>query len=118
MSNTPTKSSITIVINNEGMGRTDPPLQQKLIQIYLRLLDEGATLPATICFYADGVKLVVEGSPVLEQLKTLEAKGVMLLVCQTCLHYFNLRDKVRVGIVGGMPDIIAAQWHAQKVITL
>ena len=117
MSNTPTKSPIALVINHEGMGQTDPPLQQKLIHVYLRLLDEGGTLPATICFHADGVKLIVEGSPVLEQLKTLEARGVMLLVCQTCLDYFNLRDKIRVGIVGSMPDIIVAQWHAQKVIT-
>jgi sulfur relay (sulfurtransferase) complex TusBCD TusD component (DsrE family) len=84
----------------------------------LRLLTESNLLPAAICFYTDGVKLVVEGSPVLEQLKLLEARGVHLIVCSTCLNYFGLEDKVQVGIVGGMTDIIEAQWRADKVITL
>jgi intracellular sulfur oxidation DsrE/DsrF family protein len=75
-------------------------------------------LPAAICFYTDGVKLVVEGSPVLEPLKSLEARGVHLIICSTCLSYFGLEDKVRVGVVGGMTDIIEAQWRAGKVITL
>lgn len=118
MSNPPDNPSTVILVNNDGMGKSEPPLQHKLMQTYLRLLDETSHTPKAICFYADGVKLVVEGSPVLEQLRALEAKGVLLLICQTCLNYFGLIEKVRVGIVGGMPDIIAAQWRAQKVITL
>jgi len=55
---------------------------------------------------------------VLGQLKALEEKGVRLIVCSTCLEYFNLVDKVKVGIVGGMTDIIEAQMKAEKVITL
>ncbi|HEY4691832.1 MAG TPA: DsrE family protein, partial [Bellilinea sp.] len=64
------------------------------------------------------VKLAVAGSPVLETLMSLEAKGVHLILCSTCLNYFNLADQVQVGIVGGMPDIIEAQRKAAKVITL
>lgn len=118
MSDKPDKAPVVILVTNDGMGESEPPLQHKLMQTYLRLLDEMGHLPSAICFYTDGVKLVAEGSPVLEQLRTLEAKGVLLLVCQTCLNYFGLMEKIRVGIVGGMPDIIAAQWRAQKVITL
>ena len=118
MSDTPDKSSTVILVTRDGMGTAEPPLQHKLMQTYLRLLDETGHLPGAICFYTDGVKLVVEGSPVLELLRALEAKGVLLLICQSCLNYFGLIEKVRVGIVGGMPDIIAAQWRAQKVITI
>ncbi|MCX7826315.1 MAG: DsrE family protein [Verrucomicrobiae bacterium] len=118
MSDTPSKLSTVILVTNDGMGKSEPALQHKLMQTYLRLLVETGHLPGAICFYGDGVKLVVEGSPVLEQLRALEAKGVFLLICQTCLNYFGLIEKVRVGIVGGMPDIIAAQWNAQKVITI
>jgi intracellular sulfur oxidation DsrE/DsrF family protein len=71
-----------------------------------------------ICFYTDGVKLVTSGSPVLEQLKQMEAKGVRLIVCSTCLDAMGLADQVQVGIVGGMPDIIEAQVRARKVITI
>jgi len=107
-----------IQITNNGMGKADETLQQKLIGKYLELIQLNDTLPNAICFYTDGVKLVVEGSPVLEQLKSLEEKGVRLIVCSTCLEYFNLIDKVQVGIVGGMTDIIEAQAQAMKVITL
>jgi peroxiredoxin family protein len=82
------------------------------------LLDDSRTLPAAICFYTDGVKLVCDGSPILNELRALEAGGVHLVVCQTCLDYFGLADRVRVGVVGGMTDIITAMWEADSVITL
>lgn len=107
-----------ILITRDGMGSADPALQHKLLSTYLNLMIENALLPNVLCFYTEGVRLVVEDSPVLEQLKTLEAKGVRLVVCSTCLHFLNLTDKVRVGIVGGMTDIIEAQAKAAKVITL
>ena len=107
-----------ILITREGMGSAEPALQQKLIGTWLRLLLEGGELPGAICFYTDGVKLAVEGSPVLEALAKLEEKGVHLILCKTCLDAFGLTEKVRVGIVGGMGDILAAQTIAAKVISL
>jgi intracellular sulfur oxidation DsrE/DsrF family protein len=107
-----------IVINRQGMGSADLELQQKLLDTYLKLLIENSTLPAVICFYTDGVKLVVDGSPLLERLRQLDGRGVRLISCSTCLNYFGLAEKVMVGIVGGMPDIIEAQAKASKVITL
>lgn len=71
-----------------------------------------------ICFYTDGVKLAVTGSPVLDQLKELELKGVHLILCGTCLSFYDLTDQVQVGIVGGMTDIIEAQFRASKVISI
>lgn len=71
-----------------------------------------------ICFYTDGVKLVIDDSPILSQLSALEDKGVRLIICATCLIYFGIRDRVQVGIVGGMGDILEAQTKADKVITL
>lgn len=75
-------------------------------------------LLVAICFYTEGVKLVIEGYSVIEQLKALEAKGVALISCSICLNYFGLMDKVAVGIVGGMSDILEAQWRAENVITI
>ena len=107
-----------IQITNNGMGNADEALQHNLIKKYLELIQLNDSLPNAICFYTDGVKLVVEGSSVLDQLGALEAKGVRLIVCSTCLDYFKLTDKVQLGIVGGMTDIIEAQVKAEKVITL
>jgi hypothetical protein len=110
--------SLLIMITTDGMGSADKTLQHKLIRTYLTLLEENDMLPGAIAFYTDGVRLAIEGSPVLDLLKKIEAKGVHLVLCKTCLDSFGLMDKVQVGIVGGMTDIIDAQWRAGKVITL
>jgi intracellular sulfur oxidation DsrE/DsrF family protein len=111
-------NSVLIQVINDGMGAADPALQHTLLRKYLLLLQDNHSLPGAICFYTSGVKMVVEGSPVLDVLQSLEAQGVRLIVCKTCLDHFGLLEKVRVGIVGGMGDIIAAQMVAGKVITL
>ncbi len=111
-------SDTVILITRNGMGEAEQVLQHKLINTYLKLLDEHEILPGAICFYTEGVFLVVEGSPVLDTLQSLERKGVRLILCSTCLNYFELLDKVKVGIIGGMGDILEAQRQASKVITL
>ena len=62
-----------------------------------------------------GVKLACEGSAVVESLRALEKKGTRLILCRTCLDYFGLMDKVAVGSVGKMTDIVAAMEAATKV---
>ena len=107
-----------LVFTRNGLGHAPEDLQQKLTAKFLQLTYDANMLPAKILFYTDGVKLVCEGSPVIEQLRALKERGVELIVCSTCLDYFGLRDKVVVGIVGGMPDIIEAMNIAEKVISL
>jgi hypothetical protein len=110
--------STVILINNDGMGAAEEALRHKLLGVYLTMLRENGLYPGAICFYAGGVKMVVDGSPVLDLLRSLEESGVRLIICSTCLQYFGLIEKVKVGIVGGMSDILLAQWMASKVITL
>lgn len=107
-----------LVITGNGLGRGEAALQQRLMKTYLTMLLDNAYYPSAVCFYTEGVRLVCEGSPVLEELGALAGRGTRLIVCRTCLDYFGLIDQRRVGIVGGMADIIEAQWRATKVITL
>ena len=101
------------------MGRAGQELQNKLIKNYLRLIWGADFDPLdAICFYADGVKLVTEGSSVLDELKALTGKEVLLIICSSCLNYFNLMDEVQIGIPGTMVDIIEPQQQAEKVITI
>jgi len=111
------KNTVILVTNN-GMGNADEKLQLMLFGKYLELLMQNGDAPNSICFYTEGVKLVCEGSPFIEQLHAFEEKGVRLIICSTCLNYFNHIDKVKVGIVGGMGDILEAQRNADKVISI
>ena len=111
-------ASVALMITRDGMGRADGELAKKLIQNYLGLLDLENRLPRAICFYGEGVKLVVEASPVLEELETLCTRGVDVIACGTCLNFLGLAGKQRSGRQGTMRDIMAAQWDCEKVITL
>ncbi len=113
------KKSIVVVFKADGMGITAAqPLRETLARKFLSLIVDADPLPAAICFYTDGVKLVCEGSPILAELIALEARGVHLVICKTCLDFFGLADQVRCGVVGGMTDIITAMWAADTVIEL
>jgi len=107
-----------LVIQKAGMGSAPDPLPIQLLGKYLALIHQNHLLPQAICFYTEGVKLVCEGSPVMKELLSLEQRGVHLIVCSTCLDFYGLREKVKVGIIGGMPDIIEAQTKASRVIVL
>jgi sulfur relay (sulfurtransferase) complex TusBCD TusD component (DsrE family) len=107
------------VFNTYGIGQTgDAELKIVLARKFLALLAQADPLPSQICFYTDGVHLCVADSPVLAELRTLESKGVELILCSTCLDRFGLTDQVAVGVVGGMGDIITAITKADNAITV
>ncbi len=109
---------VTILITRDGMGHADTALSHKLAGTYLDLLDLEDRLPGRICFYAEGVKLACHGSPVLEALAALQARGVELIVCTTCLEFYGLMPQLAVGRAGNMKQIQAAQWEAAKVLAI
>jgi sulfur relay (sulfurtransferase) complex TusBCD TusD component (DsrE family) len=111
------KSTVLLFTSN-GLGEAPTELQTFVAVKFLSFLYQSNQYPGKILFYTNGVRLVCEGSLVIEWLKQLEAKGVELIVCSTCLESFGLLDKVRVGRVGGMPDILAAMQSAGQVISL
>jgi selenium metabolism protein YedF len=89
--------SKTFLIQSEGLGRGNDELGQLLMANFLRLLGESPDKPATMLFWNTGVRLVCEGSWALAHFKALEAKGIEILACATCLEYFELTDKLAVG---------------------
>lgn len=111
-------SSTVVLVTRDGLGSAEPALQQALFSKYLGLLIAGDLVPAAVCFYTEGVRLATDGSPVLEPLAALERKGCRLLVCTSCLQFYGLQDRLRVGTACGMPDILDAQLRAARVITV
>ena len=85
------------LIQSEGLGRGEEQLGSLLMANFLRLLGENKEKPESIVFWNTGVRLVCEGSKVLDHLQRLESQGVTILACTTCLEYLDLMDKVAVG---------------------
>ncbi len=112
------KNKTTLVLNKLGMGEGSGDLQNQLLYNYFYVLSEAKEIPTYICLYADGVKLAVNDSPILEQLIFLEQRGVNILICRTCIDFYGLTDWIGVGVIGTMEDIVGAQMNCDKIITL
>jgi selenium metabolism protein YedF len=90
-------SSKSFLIQSEGLGRGNDQLGVMLMANFLRLLGESQDKPSSLIFWNAGVKLACEGSHVLVHLKKLEEQGVEILSCTTCLEFYELVDKLKVG---------------------
>jgi selenium metabolism protein YedF len=109
---------LVLVVSADAMGRGERELGNILLRAFFHTLGEVEPVPQTIIFLNTGVKLACEGSPVLDDLCALEAVGVDILACGTCLNYFELQEKLAVGRVSNMYDIAEAMLNASKVVNL
>lgn len=112
------KKDCVLLVTSNRIGKGEEKLGAILMNSYFHVLNEGGELPSCIILMHEGVRLAVEETPVLALLRDFEAKGIQIFSCGTCLDYFNLKDKLKVGRVGNMygtRDMLAG---AGKVITL
>lgn len=110
------KKNTVVVIASSYMGDGDPQLGAALMKSYIYTLAQQEELPETILFYNGGVKLACEDAPVLEDLKSLEAMGVEILACGTCLNFYGLTEKLQVGNVTNMYVIAEKMSQASLII--
>lgn len=97
---------MTIVFGQDKMGKGSDELGNILIKGFIYTLTESLPFPSSLVFLNSGVKLTVEDSEVLEDLKKLEEEGVEILSCGTCLDYYNIKDKLQVGEISNMYNIL------------
>jgi selenium metabolism protein YedF len=105
-----------IAVTEDKMGRGNDELGAVLIKAFLHTVAGQAKKPDVMIFYNTGVTLTVQGSDVLEDLKQLESEGVQILVCGTCLNYFEIKDKLAAGVVSNMYDIVETMSNAGRLI--
>ncbi len=105
-----------VVIDSLYMGKGDVELGRILMKGFIYTLSEMEELPKTILFYNEGVKLVVDGAESLQDLKTLEERGVEILSCGTCLNFYGLTESLGVGSITNMYTILERQMRATRVI--
>jgi selenium metabolism protein YedF len=111
-------TTTAVVINNRGLGHGDAELGERLMASFLRKLWGLADKPNVILFYNTGVHLLAEGSAVLDALTELERAGVDLIACGTCVAHFDIKEKIAVGRVGDMQEIVEVLLRSNKVVTV
>jgi selenium metabolism protein YedF len=117
-SSTVKHQKIMVLITSDCMGRGDDVLGAKLMQGFLKTLKEMGPELWRLMLINNGIKLTIEGSEAVPLLKDLAQTGVPIIVCGTCLNYFQLLEKKKVGEITNMLDIVTAMQVADKVITI
>lgn len=94
-----------LVLASDQIGRGEAELGFILMRSFLYTLQQIEPRPDTLILMNSGVKLAVEGSPVLSDLQTLQENGLQILVCGTCLDYFQIKHRIAAGIISNMYTI-------------
>ena len=110
------KGNKVIVISANQMGSGSEELGKTLLKGFIYAVTQQDELPKTMLFYNSGVYMTCEDSPSLEDLKSLEAQGVNIMSCGTCLNYYGLSEQLMVGSVTNMYDIVETMEKADLLI--
>ena len=110
------KKNTVVVVSSKAMGLGDDELGTALMKVFLYALGQQEQLPSTILFYNGGASITCEGSVSLEDLKSMEARGVEILTCGTCLNFYGLTEKLAVGGVTNMYTIVEKMTGADLIV--
>ncbi len=105
-----------VVIASDKMGNGDDVLGALLMKGFIFALTQQDELPKTILLYNGGARLTCEDSPALKDFKSLEAQGVEILTCGTCLNHYGLSEKLKVGSVTNMYVIAEKMLQAGLIV--
>ena len=114
----PARVKTVVLAADAGLGRSDPALGKILMKSFMATVAELPEPPDEIILMQGSVQLVCEGSDCLGALGQVEERGVRILACGTCLDYFGLMDKVKVGTISNMAEIVEALMAAGRIISL
>jgi selenium metabolism protein YedF len=107
---------VVVYINSYLMGNGDEALGSFLMKAFLKTLLDLETQPNRLILLNSGVQLAAQGSKVLDSLKALSGKGVEIVACGSCLEFYGLKEKLEVGTVSNMFDILQSMMEADRVI--
>lgn len=110
------KGNYVVVISSDKMGEGDEKLGHLLMSTYIKALKDADKLPDKILFYNNGVKLVTNASPEIENLRDLEKMGVELLLCGTCVNFYSLEKEMGAGTISNMFVMAEIMASTGKVI--
>ena len=107
-----------IVINSETLGAGSEELGEKLMGSFLRKLCAAPSKPEAMLFYNSGVKLLAEGSQVLDALVALQNAGVDMVACGTCAGFYGISDRMVVGRISDMAEVVGRVLETEAVVTV
>lgn len=110
------RKGLVVALSSSLMGQGDDTLGKMLMKGFVYALSQQDILPETVLLYNGGAFLSSEGSDNLEDLKEMEAQGVEILTCGACMKHYGLEDKLKVGSVTNMYEIVERMTTARLLV--
>ena len=110
------QKNTVVVVAADHMGEGQGELGKNLLKAFLYALSQQERLPKTLLFYNGGASLTCQGSLSLEDLQSMAERGVEILTCGTCLNFYGLTEKLRIGTVTNMYVIAEKMLNAGNVV--
>ena len=112
------KARLAVLVSGKTLGREDKELGEVLIKGFLGTLSKLETPPAVLALMNEGVKLALSDASTCDHLEDLERAGTKILVCGTCTNHFGVTERVGVGTISNMFEILEAVTGADKVLSV
>ena len=107
-----------LYIGSDKIGLGDDELGALLMDGFIYTLTQLTELPDKIVFMNSGVKLCLDQSVTAKNLKILEDKGVEIVVCGTCLDFYNAIERLSTGKISNMYDITEILLDKNQLVTI
>jgi selenium metabolism protein YedF len=105
-----------LYLSSDRIGVGDDVLGRKLLHIFLEKLATSEVPVDFVGCLNGAVLLTTEGSEALDSLRALQARGARIATCGTCLEHYGIKDRLAIGVVGGMPQTVEMFASADRVI--
>jgi len=109
---------VIFLITGDQIGISAEEPGRKLMQTFLYSLAQLPKAPELILLLNAGVKLAAQGSEVLDNLKILAERGADIRSCGQCLNYYGLTEKLAVGTITNMMEIVEFLTSSRRTVTI
>ncbi len=109
------KKHLLLVMGSDVLGREEA-IGKVLMKGFFETMKVRQQLPHTIFFLNAGVHLTTRNGEIVSILKDIEALGVEIYSCGTCLKHYDLESSLQVGRRGTTDHIIEGLLDFEKVV--
>ncbi len=112
------RRGLVVAVGSDCMGRGSEELGRILIKGFIYSLSQMDPPPEAVLLFNSGVRLVLDDANTAEDLRALAGRGCRVLVCGTCVNYYQCGDRIAVGEIVTMYDIVEAMGAGRSVVSV
>jgi len=109
------EKNLMLIVGTDTMGKEED-LGRVLMKGFFETLKVTKEIPHTIFFLNAGVRLTTTSQEIIPILKGLEAMGVEIFSCGTCLKHYGFESELQVGYRGTTYNIVEGLTEFKKVV--